>query len=40
MMVVFRVDDMKFSHANGDAVDALISQISKRYRKETELIIH
>ena len=31
---------MKISHVNGDAVEDLTSQLSKQYRKETELKIH
>ena len=31
--VVWHVENLKMSHENGDTVDALISKISKRYRK-------
>ena len=40
MMVVRHVDDLKISHINGGAVDALISQLIKKYGKEAELTIH
>ena len=40
MTVIWPVDDLKISHENGDTVDALIRNISKRYRKEADLTIH
>ena len=40
MTVVWCVDDLKISYVNGDAVGALISQLSKLYGKEEELTIH
>ena len=38
-MLVWHVNDLNISNVNGDAVDALISQISEQYEKEAELKI-
>ena len=40
IIVVWHMNDLKISHENGDTVDAPISELSKRYRKEAELTIH
>ena len=40
MTVIWHVDNLKFSHKNGDTVDALINKLIKQYRKEADLTIH
>ena len=40
MTVVLHVENLKISHVNGDVMNAIISQLSKKYGKEAELKIH
>ena len=40
MTVIWNVDNLKFSHKNGDTVDALINKLIKKYRKEAYLTMH